>query len=158
MLLYKADLYKIAKARLKNDDDVFDVIQETMIIAYKTLKKLKEPLCFKVWLIKILVSKSNDMYKKKSKRVVISLDEIENFTDNESLDINSIETKLDFNFICKHLKYEERIIVALFYMEKFTDKEISEILNLKENTIKTKRTRAIQEIKKMLEKGEKRYE
>ena len=42
-------------------------------------------------------------------------------------------------------------------MERFTDKEIGEILKLKENTIKTKRTRAIQEIKKMLEKGEKRY-
>ncbi len=156
-MLYKADLYKIAKARLKNDDDVFDVIQETMIIAYKTLKNLKEPLCFKVWLIKILVSKSNDVYKKKNKRNVISLEEIENFCENVSLDIDSIETKLDFNFICKHLKYEERIIIALFYMERFTDKEIGEILKLKENTIKTKRTRAIQEIKKMLEKGEKRY-
>ena len=156
-MLYKADLYKIAKARLKNDDDVFDVIQETMIIAYKTLKNLKEPLCFKVWLIKILVSKRNDVYKKKNKRNVISLEEIENFCENVSLDIDSIETKLDFNFICKHLKYEERIIIALFYMERFTDKEIGEILKLKENTIKTKRTRAIQEIKKMLEKGEKRY-
>ena len=156
-MLYKADLYKIAKARLKNDDDVFDVIQETMIIAYKTLKNLKEPLCFKVWLIKILVSKSNDVYKKKNKRNVISLEEIENFCENVSLDIDSIETKLDFNFICKHLKYEERIIIALFYMERFTDKEIGEILKLKENTIKTKRTRAIQEIKKILERGEKRY-
>lgn len=73
-MLYKNDLYKIAKARLKNDEDVFDVIQETMIIAYKTLKKLKEPLCFKVWLIKILVSKSNDLYKKKSKSNIISLE------------------------------------------------------------------------------------
>ena len=88
-MLYKADLYKIAKARLKNDDDVFDVIQETMIIAYKTLKNLKEPLCFKVWLIKILVSKSNDVYKKKNKRNVISLEEIENFCENVSLDIDS---------------------------------------------------------------------
>lgn len=156
-MLYKNDLYRIAKARLKNDEDVFDVIQETMIIAYKTLKKLKEPLCFKVWLIKILVSKSNDLYKKKSKSNIISLEEIENFSENERLDIDYIETKLDFNFICKHLKYEERIIVALFYMEKFTDKEIGEILKIKENTIKTKRTRAIQEIRKILERGEKRY-
>ena len=44
----------------------------------------------------------------------------------------------------------------LFYMEKFTDKEIGNILNLKENTVKTKRTRTVQEIKKMIEKGEKK--
>ena len=38
-------------------------------------------------------------------------------------------------------------------MEKFTDKEIGEILNLKENTIKSKRTRAKQKIKGALELG-----
>ena len=31
MLQIKDELYKVAKIRLKNDDDVFDVIQETMI-------------------------------------------------------------------------------------------------------------------------------
>ena len=38
-------------------------------------------------------------------------------------------------------------------MEKFTDKEIGKILSLKENTIKTKRTRAKQKIKKILDLG-----
>ena len=154
MLLHKADLYKSAKARLKNDDDVFDVIQETMIVAFKTIKNLKEPLCFKVWLIKILINKSNDMYKKKSKRKIISLEEVENYTENGNSDLGSIENILDFNFICKHLKYEDRIIVALFYMERFTDREIGEILSIKENTVKTKRTRAIQEIKRIIERGD----
>ena len=59
--------------------------------------------------------------------------------------------------MCKQLKYEERIIIMLFYMEKFTDKEIGEILNLNTNTVKTKRTRTIKEIKKIIERGEKRY-
>ena len=68
MLLFKDDLYKIAKARLKQDDDVFDVIQETMLIAFKSIKKLNKPLYFKAWLIKILINKSNDLYKKKNKK------------------------------------------------------------------------------------------
>ena len=41
MLQMQDELYKIAKIRLKNDDDVFDVIQDTMLSAYKSLKKLK---------------------------------------------------------------------------------------------------------------------
>ena len=157
MLQIKDELYKIAKTRLKKDDDVFDAIQETMIIAFKTLKKLKQNSCFKSWLIKILINKSNDIYKKENKKNVIYLEDIENNITNSSLDIENIELVLDFNFICKHLKYEERIIMTLFYMEKFTDKEIGKILELKENTVKTKRTRAIKEIKKILEKGEKKY-
>ena len=157
MLLFKDDLYKIAKARLKQDDDVFDVIQETMLIAFKSIKKLNKPLYFKAWLIKILINKSNDLYKKKNKKNIISLECLQDYKEKDRLSIDSIETSLDFYFICKYLDYEKRIIIMLFYMEKFTDKEIGKILDLKENTVKTKRRRAIQEIKDILEKGEKRH-
>lgn len=156
-MLFKEELYKIAKARLKRDEDVFDAIQETMIVTFKNIKKLKELSSFKSWLIKILISKSNDIYRKENKRNVISLEEIQNYNKSDCLDIQTTEDTLDFSFMCKQLKYEERIIIMLFYMEKFTDKEIGEILNLNTNTVKTKRTRTIKEIKKIIERGEKRY-
>ena len=35
MLLVEKELYHVAKARLKSDDDIYDAIQETAIIAYK---------------------------------------------------------------------------------------------------------------------------
>ena len=154
MLLYKNDLYKIAKARLKNDDDIYDAIQETMLIAFKKIKKLNDPLCFKSWLMKILISRSNNMYSKKNSRKIISLDEVENYKTQYS-NLEHSEAILDFNFICKNLKYEDRIIIILHYMEKFTDKEIGEILSLRENTVKTKRTRSIQQIKNIVKRGEK---
>lgn len=154
MLLIKVDLYKIAKARLKNDDDVYDVIQETMLVAFSSIKKLKQVQSFKAWIIKILISKSNSMYRKKIKNNIIPLEEIENYTITNYFNMENIETILDFKFICKNLKYEDRIIIMLYYMENFTDKEIGKILNLKENTIKTKRTRVKQQIKNIIKKGE----
>ena len=33
------DLYKIAKTRIKNEEDISDAIQETMIETYKSIKK-----------------------------------------------------------------------------------------------------------------------
>ena len=48
ILLLKADLYKIAKTRIKNDEDIYDAIQETMIIAFKSIKKLKKIESFKL--------------------------------------------------------------------------------------------------------------
>lgn len=42
MLLVEKELYHVAKARLKSDDDIYDAIQETAIIAYKNIRKLKE--------------------------------------------------------------------------------------------------------------------
>ena len=157
MLLLKNDLYKIAKARLKNDDDVYDVIQETMITSFKSIKKLKDSSCFKPWIIKILINHSNQIYHNENKGNIIPLDDVASNKAMGYSDIEHIEVTLDFNFICKNLKYEDRIIMVLYYIEKFTDKEIGEILNLKENTIKTKRTRAKQEIKKIIKRGEKIY-
>lgn len=157
VLLLKNDLYKIAKARLKNDDDTYDVIQETMIIAFKSIKKLKQPLYFKSWMIKILINKSNQLYKKRNKHSITSLDEYNNYKNMKNADMESTESTLDFSFICKNLKYEDRMIIMLYYMEQFTDKEIGEILNLKENTVKTKRTRAKQEIKSIMQKGDEIY-
>lgn len=36
------DLYKIAKTRITNTQDIEDAIQETMIEAFKSIKKLKD--------------------------------------------------------------------------------------------------------------------
>ena len=157
MLLLKTDLYKIAKTRLKNDDDIYDVIQETMLIAFNSIKKLKQVQSFKAWIIKILINRSNSMYKKKSKNNVISLEGIENYSVTNCSNMENIETILDFKYICKNLKYEDRIIIILYYVENFTDKEIGEILNLKENTVKTKRTRIKEKIRNFIKKGDEIY-
>lgn len=156
MLSLKNDLYKIAKIRLKNDDDVYEVIQETMIIAFKSIKKLKNVESFRTWVMKVLVSQINYMYRKK-KGNIISFDEIENYKISDTYNLEDIDMMFDFGLICKKLMYTDNLIITLYYMWRFTDKEIGEILDLKENTVKTKRTRAKQEIKDILGRRENIY-
>lgn len=98
------------------------------------------------------------MYSKNGKQNFISINEVENCQRTSYSNIESTDAILDFNFICKNLKYEDRIIIILYYLEQFTDKEIGKILGFKENTIKTKRTRAIQKIRNIMNKGEEVYE
>lgn len=157
MLLLKDDLYKIVRIRLKNDDDIYDVIQETMIIAFKSIKQLKKTQYFKSWIIKILINQINILYRKKARHNIISLNELENNAYVSNTTLESSNDILDFNLICKKLQYKDSLIMMLYYMEKFTDKEIGEILTMKENTVKTRRTRAKQSIKDILEKGDKIY-
>lgn len=154
MLLVEKELYHVAKARLKSDDDIYDAIQETAIIAYKNIRKLKENQYFKTWIIRILINETNLIYKRNKKRNLIPFEEIANAQNINDASIEKSNIKLDFKFISNKLKEEDRIIVILYYMNRFTDKEIGEVLNLKINTVKTKRTRAIQKIKNIIEKGE----
>lgn len=153
ILSLENDLYRIAEIRLGNKDDIFDAVQETIITAFKSINKLKHNEYFKTWIIRILINKSNNLYRQKYKKNIISFDELKSDSQAVSHDIEKVDEIIDFNFICKNLKYEDKIIIILYYMEKFTDKEIGKILNLKENTVTTRRTRAKQKIKKWLEKG-----
>lgn len=62
------DLYKIARCRLSCEDDIEDAVQETMIEAFKNIKKLKKEESYKKWVIKILVNKCNRIYNKNKNR------------------------------------------------------------------------------------------
>ena len=143
MLQIKDELYKIAKIRLKNDDDVFDAIQETMLSAYKSLKKLKYNEYFKTWTIRILINECNKFYKTSKKEYSYEI------LNNEISNQDDVEGKINFDFICNKLNNEEGTIILLYYMEKYTDKEIGKILNMKESTVRTKRTRTKDKIRKV---------
>lgn len=142
ILCIEDEIYKIAKTKLENDENVFDAIQETMISAYKSIHKLREIKYFKTWFIKILINKCNDIYIKK-KVVTIDINEKE----IANTDINPIAENLDFYMIMNVLNYDERIAITLYYLERFTTKEISILLNTNENTIKTRLSRARNKIK-----------
>ena len=154
LMLSIEELYRISKVRLKNEDNIADAIQNTMLIAFKSIKRLKHVEYFKTWIIRILVNECNYIYRK-NKKVEISYEDIQN--DINISEFDKVDEKLDFDFICSKLDYKERMIIILYYKDRFTDKEIGKILNIKENTVKTKRTRIKQKIKKFIKKGDELY-
>lgn len=145
----KMDLYKIAKVRLKNEDDILDVIQETIISSYKSIKKLNNPDNFKKWIIKILINKCNNIYLEKNNKN-ISLEEFTNIYEYEDeKDFLNIEME----DILKYLNDEEKMIITLYYLEDYKSKEIAWLLDMNENTVKTKISRAKNKLKTKLEGG-----
>ena len=147
----KDDLYKIAKRRISNEDDMQDAIQETMLEMFKSIKKLRDPKLFKKWIITILINKCNRIYRRKYK-TDLSYEEL-NFEDFITATSNDVESDLEFYELLKDLKYEERIILILYYKEEYTVKEIKSILNMKVSTINTHLFRARAKLKEKLEKG-----
>lgn len=152
MLEIRNDLYKICKTRITNDDEIDDIVQETMIQTFKHLKTLKDTSKFKSWIITILLNNCNNLYRKKHKVKLVNIEE----GDSKRLisnNIENIEEDMDFYQLLSDLKYEERIIIVLYYSEKFTLKEISKILHTNENTIKTRLYRAKEKIKEKCKGG-----
>lgn len=140
------DLYKIAKSRINNEDDITDAVQETMIATFKNIKKLRDTSQFKQWVITILINKCNRIYRRKYKKD-ISYEEynFEAFSSSCNL-----ESNIEFYEMLKDLKYEEKIVIILYYLEQYSIKDIKEILKMNENTVTTHLYRARQKIKKNL--------
>ena len=147
-LSIQKDLYCIAKMKIKNENDIEDIIQETMLSAYANLKKLKNNKFFKTWIIRILINNCNKFYKRKKLKSLDDKDGIDRIPAKE-IDLSTIEFE---NFIA-FLTEEERTILVLYYSLSYTTKEIAQILQKREGTICSKISRAKTKIKEKY-KGE----
>ena len=118
---------KISRTRLRNEEDIKEAVQETIVKSYCSLKKLKNSKYFKTWIIKILINECNDIYNKTKKNNFEEYDE--NTIQTESTnELNTKVDNLDFFILIDSLNYTERIVLTLFYLEEFSTKEIAKIL------------------------------
>lgn len=143
--IIKNDLYLIAKTRLKSEDDIADVIQDTIIICYKNIKFLRNEASFKSWAIKILINNCNKVYKNPNNtNISIEYNGINDFLGS----VEDTGEKLNFEDLIKDLNPDEQLILTLYYYSRYTTKEISKIIKIKENTVKSKISRAKEKIYK----------
>lgn len=128
---------------------MLDAIQETIILAYSSIRKLINVKSFKTWIIKILINKCNEIYKEKTTSKTVPLDayELEKYSLNKEDDFSSVE----FESLMSVLSKEEKTIMILYYSEKYTTKEISKILGINESTIRSKISRIKKKLKIILE-------
>lgn len=149
ILEYQEVLYKIAKSRLKCEDDICDVVQNTLISAYKYINTLKNNKHFKTWLIKILINKCNDFYLNNNKNVV----EFETLKRSEEPITSDFASDFGIEYLIDSLNDDDKTILTLYYSEGYNEKEISKILNINYSTVRTKIRRAKNKIAINLEKG-----
>lgn len=128
ILSIKTDLYKIANAKLNNEEDVKDAVQTTILKAYTNIGELKEIKYFKTWVTKILINQCNTIYRNNEK----SLKLVEKNTRGMQEEELSDEIEVNFGDIIRDLDEKERIIFKLYYKENLTIKEISKKLQIKE--------------------------
>lgn len=150
ILGYKNILYKIAKTRLSNIDDIEDAVQETIISAYQSIYQLRDITKFKSWIITILINKCNRINKKKSKQN-LSYEEIDI---EKYVGRYDVSTTIGFDELISFLSKDEKTIMTLFYSEDYTAKEISKILKLNENTVRRKISEARKKIEKKIKEVE----
>lgn len=149
------ELYNIAKNKVYNKCDVDDILQETIIKIYKNFDSLNDLSCFKAWAIKILLNECNKMYRLR-RRDKLLFDKIVNKNVSQQgvdYSITSFENDLCFKEMLNNVSAIEQNIFILHYQCNYSTKEIAKILNINENTIKSKLKRSKVIIKEKYMKG-----
>ena len=131
---------KVARGILDNDEDAADAMQDTILTCFEKIHTLKNPEYFKTWMIRILINECNKIHR-----------HYKNFSRAEELpevpgQDMSIE-EFEFKEMLGMLDESYRIILVLYYVEGFRIADIASILNMNENTVKTRLVRARMQLK-----------
>lgn len=137
---YEWILYRTAKIFGLKDEDIADLLQETILTAFEKIGTLKEGKYFNTWICRILL---NNCYRfMKQHKQVVSID-------SETLNTLAHHDRLpiEFDDALNSLEENYRIALTLYYVNGLTTKEISELLHEPEGTIKSRISRAKQYLK-----------
>lgn len=139
-------MYKVAKAILKNDEDVADAIQETILVCWEKIGTLKKDNYFKTWLIRILINHCNAIYKQRMKYVP-------NNQIPETVEPRNEYANIEWMELLKYLEEKYRTVIILYYVEGFKVREIAQILELSESAVKGRMVTARKEIESFYQFG-----
>lgn len=140
-------LYRISKSILKKDADCEDAAQEAVAIAFSKLHTLKNDIYAKSWLVRILIHECYRLLKKRKKFVLLG--------ENADTDIACGRNDYsDLYTAISALEVNHRTAIALYYMEGFSVAEIAHILKIPSGTVKSRLSRAREQLKKQLTEDE----
>lgn len=147
---YSDRLYKEAYLKCKHEEDVKEIIQESIYKAYRNIGSLREPMHFKTWISKILINVSNDYLRKNG---MVDLEHDESAYIKEIIVEDEVEIKIDLYNAIDELEDKYKDAIILRYIEDLKIEEISKVLDRPVNTIKTHIRKAISDMKKLLKEG-----
>jgi len=130
----KEKFYRLAYSYVKNEEDALDIIQESIHKALKGIHTLENSQALKSWFFRIVVNTSLDLLRKKKKEMVVDDYTIEFFSPKK----NDTYENVDLTRFLNELPEKYRIVIILKFFEDLKIREIAEVLNEKENTIKTR--------------------
>ena len=160
-LIHLDALMRTARRMTKSETDAEDLVQETMLKAYRFFDKFAEGTNCKAWLFKIMTNIFINNYRSKSKAPEsLAVDDIDDsflygqlaqnygVTDPEKEFFSKIFDD-DIKDAIKELPEDFRIVVVLSFLEGFAYQEIAEITGLQIGTVKSRLHRG----RKLLQKS-----
>ncbi len=155
MRTYGQEIQQLIFAYVHNETIAEDLTQEVFVKCYKSLPSYKGKSTIKTWLWRIAINHSKDYLKSWYNQRVKTAD---NFgfiigEDRDSVERTIIQqdddAQLAFAIMQLPIKYRE--VIYFYYYEECSIKEVAAVLEVNQNTVKTRLRKGKSLLKKMLE-------
>ncbi len=140
--LYQS-VYYSAYRICKSDDDAKEIAQQTFIQVHRSIKQLKDPKTFDVWLHRMIVNKCYNLF---ARRKDVSVDpDTSSMLNNEAeyreylmpKEANRRQSDIDvLNSLIDELPQKYRILLILTYYRELSMEEVAEIMDMPVGTVK----------------------
>lgn len=141
MMLYKQycnGMFCIAMRFLKNPDDAEDVLQESFVKAFQRIHQFKGDVTFGAWMKRIVINNSIDFLKSKKEKT-LELDEgYMHIKEDEDWIVEDGITLEEIKEAIEKLPEKYKYVVMMYLIEGYDHSEISQVLNLTQNTCRTR--------------------
>lgn len=149
---WEPSLYYYLRRIARSESDVWDILQETWLAVFKSIRKLQDLQKFPSWLYKIARNQASRWFRKEQKH-----DHMENgeIADHSHLanDFAFASERADLvHKLLAGLRLPYREVITLYFLEGFSIKEIGEIIGAPDGTVKSRLHYAKKELREALEK------
>jgi len=158
VIKYQDRLYNLCRHMLADPHDADDAAQETFIKAYKNLKSFRPEASLYTWLYRIAVNTCIDhkrkpffesLFKKSSEGEEFVIEQQSDLPSPERL-YESKQTGVAIKLALNKLSDKLRTVIVLKEMESLSYEEISDVLDISIGTVKSRISRARDELKELL--------
>jgi len=142
------DVYRATYIYCRDKFRTEDAVQEAFLIAFKKIQQLKEPKKFPAWVTTIAINQFKNSYNRDNSRHTVSYEEhCYLFPYHEKY--TNIETKEDLEKLLLSLDENKRQALILHYYFDIPINEMTEMLQVKEGTVKSRLYYAREKLRKL---------
>ncbi len=152
---YGTLLLRTAYLIIGDEDVAKDIVQDTLILAWRKLSTLREPWHLRAWLLKITLNQSMSLKRQLARRTLWLREQIAQQTHDTLLYENEqfaghLEDRLDIAKAIDRLPVNQRAVLVLFYYHHMSMPEIADILGVAENTLRKRLQSALDKVRRVL--------
>jgi RNA polymerase sigma factor (sigma-70 family) len=159
---YKERLYATVYHMTANHEDANDLVQETFIKAYKSLRSFRGQSSFYTWVYRIAVNRTINFIKRRKNRNQFSLDDVDSSIQNDPdlvemmshvtprREVGLTELHEKLNEALQKLSEPHRAVVTMHDVQGMTHADIAQVMKCSEGTVRSRLFYARQQMQALL--------